>query len=173
MRDRLPTMKNLGATGAGPKGDLGPSRRAQEEAALQTLLVRMSRRRVLSAGRELEEEGRALASVTELLHDAEQARLALPKDSSLEGPLISLQKACNAFRTELELKRGYPFGKSLEELRAEALHFAESVYGDFGLGRADALRHTIDPTSAWGPLGQPSRTIYVDGPPSAELGKGD
>lgn len=147
---------------AGPRLDLGGSRRAQEIDAVRKVIVRMSRRRVLWEGGALERPGAALGSATELLKDAEEARTELPPKSPFDPVLEGLQDACNVFRRNLEATgTSFPFGDALYNLRAAALAFAQRVAAEFKMSEADRLAEKIDLDTAGSALGREGGAVYV------------
>lgn len=125
----------------------------------------MSRRRVLWATVSLEVEDAAHGSASELLLDAEQARLNLPNDSRFDPLVGELQDACNEFRTHLEQRGdGFPFGEHLCELRAAALQFASVARDELKLREAEVLAEKIDMSTARSPIGEPLREVDVEPP---------
>jgi hypothetical protein len=164
LRDRLPKLRpQVGP--AGPTVGFDASRRAIEKEAVRRLIVKMSRRRILWTSIDLELPDVSYNSVSELLHDAEIARLELPGGSAVDEVIETLQDACNDLRTYLEHRQdGFPFGVQLYELRAAALSFAIDIEERFGLPEAAALVDKIDMDTALSPTGREERIRYADPP---------
>jgi hypothetical protein len=126
----------------------------------------MSRRAVLYAGVELEQQGEALLSAESIVMDAEKARISLPSRSEFDESLEVLQDGCNQLRLDIRSKEDqtWVFGDALYEFRALVLSWAQRVFEATRLDEARRLAEKIDLSNARQPMG-PSIAAYASPPP--------